>query len=142
MKRLFLLVFLPLLLYSICSAQSDEDRILERYKKFLITTTPQTPAEIQSLVANLKNADKQAAFKNPGHAKTAVIKILQNTRDLSIAWSTPGSSVYQDSSTVKLIHFALNEALKFSSKNQSWSLSQVGTALAVRDIVVVLNTDL
>jgi chondroitin AC lyase len=142
MKRILLFVFLQLVFYASCYPQSEEEVVIDRYREFLIRTTTQTPAQIQSLVNGLQSVDKKIEIKNVEQAKLAVLKILQTTRDLSLAWSTPGSFANRDTLTLDLLHNALLDCIKFINKNPDWGLSQPDVARSVRDIVLVLGSDL
>lgn len=132
---------LILLLACGCMSFAQTDTVLHRYRRYLLA---QLATDISPILANydsirqwpdINYADRYLAGWN-------VADHLRRVRNLSIAWSDPRSSWYQDSACRRVIHHALHHWLEKRYQSPNWWHNKIGVPQLMRDIIVMLRGSL
>jgi chondroitin AC lyase len=120
-----------------CNAQSETDQIRSGYHQYQLAVSPEKSAVLQpSFFVVNENT------KSQNQLRARVLVVLQNIRDLSLAWTNPKSNVYHSDSARLLLNTSLDVCLNYLKKDNEWSLYQWETIRSVCDIALFLHDDL
>jgi len=129
------------------AAPDDKLEIVNRYKSYLLQTS--TPELRQTLLlfdawpllsVSGQWSDIDYNDKEPG--KWKVRDHLQRVHDMALLWTNPKSSKYRDPKLWHIFNLTLNHWLEKRYQNPNWWHNEIGVPQLMRDIIILVNTEL
>jgi chondroitin AC lyase len=122
---------------------AQADTILNRYRQYLLQTV-KAESDLKQLTQTL-NANGQwndINYQDTEPANWKPLIHLKRVKELALVWSNPKSSFYHQTSIKKTIDIALDHWLKTRYKSSNWWHNEIGVPQQIRDIIVLLQTNL
>lgn len=142
---LFFLFFLLSVKKTFASTDSDVDVILNRHKEFLLKQGSDGENNVPEIVASFDLQKKRWNTIDYGDNQRAAWRVsdhLRNTKELAVHWSDPKSQWYKNQKIFQIIINALDNWAQHKYKNPNWWHNEIGVPQLMRDILVLIRSDL
>lgn len=142
-KKLILCIGLILLsIVSYSQSQKEIDIFLNRYKEFLLLKNANA-----AFAKNISRVSEEGVwndinYKDDQPGAWQVADHMGRIRALAIEWSSKNSSLYHSAGIKKDISLALDHWISHRYKSRNWWHNEIGVPGMMRDIIVLMKTDL
>lgn len=142
----FLITFSCVIVFGFSRANPFADTILSRYRQYFLRPVSVSGADDFAaaygfnLTAAKQWSDINYADTSPSYWQTR--DHLGRVKMLAVAWVSPASKYYKDQRLWQTISRALDHWLEKPYTNTNWWVNEIGVPQDMRDILVLIHTDL